>query len=85
MASVLRAIHCLVTPAVIRTNAATRYAMVFSSPFFLFLFLPIVLTIYPLLPGIAFRNLFLLAVSLLFYGWGEPGFLLLLLGSTLAN
>ena len=59
--------------------------MVFSSPFFLFFFLPIVLTIYPLLPGLALRNLFLLVVSLIFYGWGEVGFLFLLLGSTLAN
>ena len=59
--------------------------MVFSSPLFLFLFLPIVLTLYAMLPGIRARNLCLLIVSLLFYAWGEVGFIFLLLGSTLVN
>ena len=59
--------------------------MVFSSPLFLFLFLPVVLTLYALLPGIRLRNLCLLIVSLLFYAWGEVGFIALLLGSTLVN
>ena len=59
--------------------------MVFSSPLFLFLFLPVVLTLYALLPGIRARNFCLLAVSLLFYAWGEVGFIFLLLGSTLVN
>ena len=59
--------------------------MVFSSPLFLFLFLPIVLTLYALLPGIRARNLCLLIVSLIFYAWGEVGFIFLLLGSTLVN
>ncbi len=59
--------------------------MVFSSPLFLFLFLPIVLTIYAMLPGLRARNFWLLAVSLLFYAWGEIGFIFLLLGSTLVN
>jgi alginate O-acetyltransferase complex protein AlgI len=59
--------------------------MVFSSPLFLFLFLPVVLTLYPLLPGNRLKNLWLLIVSLIFYAWGEVGFLLLLLGSTLLN
>ena len=59
--------------------------MVFSSPLFLFLFLPIVLTLYALLPGIRTRNACLLVVSLLFYAWGEVGFIFLLLGSTLVN
>ena len=59
--------------------------MVFSSPLFLFLFLPVVLTVYFLLPGIRARNGWLLLVSLLFYAWGEVGFILLLLVSTLAN
>jgi alginate O-acetyltransferase complex protein AlgI len=59
--------------------------MVFSSPLFLFLFLPVVLTLYALLPGIRARNLCLLIVSLIFYAWGEVGFIFLLLGSTLAN
>jgi alginate O-acetyltransferase complex protein AlgI len=59
--------------------------MVFSSPLFLFLFLPVVLSLYALLPGIRLRNLCLLVVSLLFYAWGEVGFIFLLLGSTLVN
>ena len=59
--------------------------MVFSSPLFLFLFLPLVLTVYLLLPRIGARNLWLLLVSLVFYAWGEVGFILLLLASTLVN
>ena len=59
--------------------------MVFSSPLFLFLFLPAVLAGYFLLPGLRLRNGWLLLVSLLFYAWGEVGFILLLLVSTLAN
>ena len=59
--------------------------MVFSSPLFLFLFLPIVLAVYFLLPGLRARNSWLLFVSLLFYAWGEVGFILLLLISTLIN
>src|SRR5262245_30182122 len=59
--------------------------MIFSSPIFLFLFLPVVLTIYQLLPNLRARNHWLLLVSLVFYAWGEPGFLLLLLASTLVN
>lgn len=59
--------------------------MVFSSPIFLFLFLPAVLAVYFLLPGLKARNNWLLLVSLLFYAWGEVGFILLLLISTLVN
>ena len=59
--------------------------MVFSSPLFLFLFLPVVLAVYFLLPGLRARNHWLLLVSLLFYAWGEVGFILLLLVSTLVN
>ncbi len=59
--------------------------MVFSSPLFLFLFLPVTLAVYSLLPGLRARNGFLLLVSLLFYAWGEVGFVLLLLVSTLVN
>ena len=59
--------------------------MVFSSPLFLFLFLPIVLTVYLLLPGIKARNYWLLLSSLVFYAWGEIHFVFLLLASTLVN
>ena len=59
--------------------------MVFSSPLFLFLFLPLALTVYLLLPRVGGRNFWLLLVSLIFYAWGEVGFMVLLLASTLAN
>ena len=59
--------------------------MLFSSPLFLFLFLPVVLTVYAVLPGLRLRNFWLLLVSLVFYAWGEVGFILLLLISTVAN
>src|SRR5690242_4733747 len=59
--------------------------MIFSSPIFLFMFLPVVLTIYHVLPSLRARNHWLLLMSLAFYAWGEPGFLVLLLASTLMN
>ena len=59
--------------------------MVFSSPIFLFLFLPVVLTVYALLRGERAKNNWLLATSLVFYAWGEVEFIFLLLGSTLVN
>jgi alginate O-acetyltransferase complex protein AlgI len=59
--------------------------MVFSSPIFLFLFLPIVLTLYWFFPGIKERNYWLLFTSLVFYAWGEVLFIFLLLASTLGN
>ena len=54
--------------------------MVFSSTVFLFLFLPLTLCIYynPWLKGRQFRNVFLLLASLLFYAWGEPVFVCLM-------
>jgi alginate O-acetyltransferase complex protein AlgI len=59
--------------------------MVFSSPVFLFLFLPIVLPLYLVLPGLRLRNAWLLFFSLVFYAWGEPVFIFLALASTLLN
>lgn len=59
--------------------------MVFSSPVFLFLFLPAILAGYFLLPTLAARNLLLLAGSLCFYAWGELQFVLILLVSIAAN
>jgi len=44
--------------------------MVFSSITFLFMFLPSVLMVYVLIPE-RFKNIFLMAVSLIFYFWGE--------------
>ena len=59
--------------------------MVFSSPIFLFFFLPIVLSCYFFVPGIRLKNLWLLLASILFYAWGEVTFVSLMLASTLAN
>src|ERR1035441_9403779 len=59
--------------------------MVFSSPIFLFLFLPVVLAVYALLPGLRAKNYWLLLMSLVFYAWGEVLFIFLLLASTLMN
>jgi alginate O-acetyltransferase complex protein AlgI len=58
--------------------------MVFSSPIFLFLFLPVVLA-GCWLPTLRLRNLWLLAFSIIFYAWGELGFVALMLCSTLIN
>jgi alginate O-acetyltransferase complex protein AlgI len=58
--------------------------MVFSSPVFLFLFLPIVLGIYFLLPK-ALWNLWLLVASLLFYAWGERIFTVVMIASITMN
>ncbi|WP_369284172.1 MBOAT family protein [Oscillibacter sp. GMB15532] len=55
--------------------------MVFSSPVFLFFYLPISLALYFAVP-LKWRNLVLLAVSLLFYGWGEGIYVLIMLLST---
>lgn len=58
--------------------------MVFSSPIFLFYFLPTLLVLYFCTPK-AFKNLILLLASLLFYAWGEGFYLLLMLISILIN
>lgn len=56
--------------------------MTFSSISFLFYFLPIFIGIYFISP---FRNVALLAGSLIFYAWGEPVLILLLLISLMVN
>ena len=58
--------------------------MLFSSPIFLFVFLPIVLLVYFLVPRRE-RNLVLFVASLFFYAWGEPVYVLLMLFSTFVN
>ena len=46
--------------------------MVFSSALFLFIFLPVVLTLVLIARRTASRNALLLMFSLIFYAWGEP-------------
>ena len=58
--------------------------MVFTSQAFVFYFLPAVLLGYYALPKRG-RGLFLLASSYVFYGWWNPAFVLLMLGSTVVD
>ncbi|MBL7883114.1 MAG: MBOAT family protein, partial [Bacteroidia bacterium] len=58
--------------------------MVFSSPIFLFWFLPMVLFFYYIVKR-EYRNWILLFFSLLFYGWGEAEMLSIMLLSTVIN
>lgn len=53
--------------------------MLFSSLTFLFGFLPLVLALYFLIKDIRYRNIILLIFSLIFYAWGEPVYLFLML------
>jgi len=58
--------------------------MVFSSIPFLFFYLPIVLALYYLVP-FKYKNLVLLAFSLVFYAWGEPVYIVIMLVDILIN
>ena len=57
--------------------------MVFSSLYFLCVFLPLNLALYYLIKKNAYRNWLLIITSLIFYAWGEPVWVLLLIFSTL--
>lgn len=61
--------------------------MIFSSTTFLFLFLPIVLIAYynPVIKSLQFKNAVLIVSSIFFYAWGEPIYVLLMLGSIIVN
>lgn len=58
--------------------------MVFSSTIFLCVYLPLVLLGYYICPKKG-RNLFLLIASLVFYAWGEPKYVFLMIFSILVN
>ena len=58
--------------------------MLFSSITFLYYFLPIVLVLYLVIPN-KFKNLVLLIFSLLFYFYGEPKYIIILLLSCFIN
>ncbi len=58
--------------------------MVFSSLIFLWLFLPITFIFYFIIKD-KYQNFFLLLVSLFFYAWGEPRYILLLICSIAVN
>ena len=58
--------------------------MIFSSLLFIFIFLPVTLILYYISPW-KFKNLILLIMSLVFYAWGEPVYILLMIFSILFN
>ena len=59
--------------------------MVFSSAVFLFIFLPIVLITHTLVKNTTARNGLLIAASLIFYAFGEPLYIIMLIGSVFFN
>jgi len=59
--------------------------MVFSSLIFIYFFLPVSLLGYFLMPSMKGKNFILLLFSLLFYAWGEPIWITLLLFSSIVN
>jgi len=58
--------------------------MVFSSITFLFIFLPLTIILYYILPKFL-RNWFLLLISIIFYAWGAPEYLPIMLAIMLTN
>ncbi len=59
--------------------------MLFTSPVFLFLFIPILLVLYFCAPRISLKNSLLLLASLFFYAWGETYLVLILIISIIMN
>jgi alginate O-acetyltransferase complex protein AlgI len=59
--------------------------VLFPSITFLFYFLPLFFLGYCFAPGIVAKNVFLLLASLLFYAWGEPRFVIVLIGLIALN
>lgn len=59
--------------------------MVFSSSIFLFFFLPFIYLLYWICPSLKVKNAVLILASLLFYAFGEPVYILLMIGSILIN
>ena len=59
--------------------------MVFSSSVFLFIFFPISYALYLILPNIKLKNIFLVIASLIFYAFGEPITVFLMLFFVIVN
>jgi alginate O-acetyltransferase complex protein AlgI len=59
--------------------------VLFPSITFLFYFLPLFFTVYCVVRGVAGKNLLLLLASFLFYAWGEPWFVIVLVGQIALN
>lgn len=59
--------------------------MIFSSMIFIFVFLPLVVSLYYLVKKTSIRNLMLCLFSLFFYSWGEPVYVILMIFSITIN
>lgn len=59
--------------------------MVFSKLFFIYFFLPLCLFAYALAKGTKAKNIVLIIFSLIFYAWGEPVYVFLMLFSAFVN
>lgn len=59
--------------------------MIFSDLFFLYAFLPACLLLYFISKNIHWKNGVLIVFSLLFYAWGEPLWIILLIASVIVN
>ena len=59
--------------------------MVFSSLTFLCVFLPVVFLLYTVIPNLKAKNILLIAASLVFYAYGEPVYVLLMIASAAVN
>ena len=59
--------------------------MVFSSLTFVCVFLPVTFLLYHVIPSMKCRNILLIIASLIFYAYGEPVYVLLMIVSTICN
>ena len=59
--------------------------MVFSRLFFIYIFLPLCLLCYALARGTKHKNTVLIVFSLIFYAWGEPVYVFLMLATAAVN
>ncbi len=59
--------------------------MVFSRLFFIYIFLPVCLLCYALARGTKHKNTVLIIFSLIFYAWGEPVYIFLMLATAAVN
>ena len=59
--------------------------MIFSTLLFIFIFFIIVLGLYYMIPNRTYRNAVLFVSSIVFYSWGEPKYVFLMLFSIVMN
>lgn len=63
----------------------SEVTMVFSSLIFLYVFLPITFLLHYLAKTLKMKNIVLMILSVFFYAWGEPFYVILMLFTTLVN